>query len=91
MKTYINYYGGYLTRAPGGGEQSRWGWWKEWGGGRGVSSKSQVWGDSLNDLVIKKLLLEVILYLRLDVAFILRSFNGILQSDETEGLVVSEI
>lgn len=56
-----------------------------------MSSKSQVWGDSLNDLVIKKLLLEVILYLRLDVAFILRSFNGILQSDETEGLVVSEI
>lgn len=60
-------------------------------GGRGMFSKSQVWGDSFNNLVIKKLLLEVILYLCLDVAFFLSLFNGILQSDETEGLIVSVI
>ena len=58
-------------------------------GGRGMSSKSQVWGDSFNNLVIKKLLLEVILYLCLDVAFLLSLFNGFLQSDETEGFIVS--
>lgn len=58
---------------------------------RGVSLKPQVWGDSLTNLVIKKLLLEVILCLCLDVAFILSSFSGILHSDETEGLVVSVI